>query len=827
MPDNILSLKRSDGDFPVYFYGSQDYYWINKSRAFLFLAGDNKKKISTNNNAKKLDLNFKNAIKETEIAFKRYSKYKKTVFQFKTTRSYIHLDCNEPFGDCQQANVDSTSKEMCECDELNSCSTDADCMNRLLMYECDSSICSNENSCKNRRFKKREYARIEKFESRTGYGLRALESIKKGQFVIEYVGELVNEQECSKRLSEMTARHDRNFYFLTLKKNVIIDAGPKGNLARFLNHSCNPNCQTQKWIVDNQERVGLFAKCDIAFGNELTFNYNLECRGDEKTKCLCGSENCSGFIGLRPGKIALALAEKQKEAKKRIKSSNNISTNSISSSNKVSDNLEVLPVAEKAKVKNVDRKKEIDEELRENRMKNNGFLMQDNQLIGASNIQLNAKNVEDNRQIQLNDNNSLDENSNEKLFDDLNNDLENFELFEEISNQEPIVSSSEINSLINIIDETITSDKTKEFKILLAKVPTYLIGIAKKNAEQTIADIVNHETNALKENRNKFINYDLSRRILANELKKEISTSKKRQLFNTISLTSEKRIEAKINKSSLAIYYESLNELDEFDYEPSIDEIDNFSDQLIGNKLKNIKNFSIQSSSRKPSIKVQMKQNSNKRKFSQPIDENDLPICTIDKPLNKTSINQQQNKVAPKVKEVSKGLKKRKLNSIDENSNRIDKLSANHQLNVKTKPISQLKNKLIASQVCSSLEKEEDNQSTNSLEQCSSIEIENKDDNELERTRQLLKTIESYNHVSNEIFVLEYNRVTGEPLIQIDPLISRSLKKHQKDALKFLYLNTVDCIKNLVKTNGKEGNGSILKQSTGIVLKKKSKNQFP
>ena len=43
----------------------------------------------------------------------------------------------------------------------------------------------------------------------------------------------------------------------------IIDAGPKGNLARFANHSCDPNMETQKWLVNGEIRVGLFAKRDI------------------------------------------------------------------------------------------------------------------------------------------------------------------------------------------------------------------------------------------------------------------------------------------------------------------------------------------------------------------------------------------------------------------------------------------------------------------------------------------------------------------------------------------------------------------------------------
>lgn len=49
----------------------------------------------------------------------------------------------------------------------------------------------------------------------------------------------------------------------------IIDAGPKGNLSRFMNHSCQPNCETQKWTVNGDVRVGLFALENISAGNKL------------------------------------------------------------------------------------------------------------------------------------------------------------------------------------------------------------------------------------------------------------------------------------------------------------------------------------------------------------------------------------------------------------------------------------------------------------------------------------------------------------------------------------------------------------------------------
>jgi len=77
----------------------------------------------------------------------------------------------------------------------------------------------------------------------------------------------------------------------------MIDAGPRGNMARFINHSCDPNCYTEPWIVNGDKRIGIFSQRDIEKGEEFTYNYQFQQFGKGKTKCLCGAENCTGFLG--------------------------------------------------------------------------------------------------------------------------------------------------------------------------------------------------------------------------------------------------------------------------------------------------------------------------------------------------------------------------------------------------------------------------------------------------------------------------------------------------------------------------------------------------
>ena len=75
---------------------------------------------------------------------------------------------------------------------------------------------------------------------------------------------------------------------------------PTGCEARFINHSCNPNCDIEKWNVLGEWRIGIFANRDIPAGEELSYDYNFQSFGLHK-KCYCGEPNCRGFLTSRTG----------------------------------------------------------------------------------------------------------------------------------------------------------------------------------------------------------------------------------------------------------------------------------------------------------------------------------------------------------------------------------------------------------------------------------------------------------------------------------------------------------------------------------------------
>uniref|UniRef100_A0AAY4BRM4 Histone-lysine N-methyltransferase, H3 lysine-36 specific n=1 Tax=Denticeps clupeoides TaxID=299321 RepID=A0AAY4BRM4_9TELE len=323
VPENILRMKHEVGEFPVHFFGSKDYVWTYQARVFPYMEGDanNKEKMG-----KGADAIYKKALNEAAERF-RELQAEKELRQLQEDRRndkkpppYRHIKVNRPIGKVQIFTADLSEIPRCNCKETdeNPCGVDSECINRMLMYECHPQVCAAGERCQNQCFTKRQYSEVEIFRTLSrGWGLRTVAGIKKGAFVNEYVGEVIDEEECRARIKHAQENDICNFYMLTLDKDRIIDAGPKGNQSRFMNHCCQPNCETQKWTVNGDTRVGLFALEDVPAGLELTFNYNLECLGNGKTVCKCGASNCSGFLGVRP-KNQPSAEDKGRKLKKRL-----------------------------------------------------------------------------------------------------------------------------------------------------------------------------------------------------------------------------------------------------------------------------------------------------------------------------------------------------------------------------------------------------------------------------------------------------------------------------------------------------------------------------
>ncbi|CAB3407724.1 unnamed protein product [Caenorhabditis bovis] len=196
-----------------------------------------------------------------------------------------------------------TEGDECHCFSKGLNCSDNSCDNVAMNMECPSSC---RAKCKNQRFAKRKYASVEAFHTGTlkGCGLRACKDIKKGKFIIEYVGEMLERDDYEKRKEKYASDKNHKHHYLCDNGQYTIDATRMGNPSRFINHSCEPNAVCQKWSVPKTpgdvHRIGFFAKRNINAGEEITFDYQFANYGKEAQECFCGAPSCTGWIGSKP-----------------------------------------------------------------------------------------------------------------------------------------------------------------------------------------------------------------------------------------------------------------------------------------------------------------------------------------------------------------------------------------------------------------------------------------------------------------------------------------------------------------------------------------------
>lgn len=128
-------------------------------------------------------------------------------------------------------------------------------------------------------------------------GVFAKKVIPKDTMIIEYVGEIVRSEEGTKRADKHLeeAKQNRDLggvYVFILDSNTDLDGSPDWNTAKYINHSCEPNC----CFKIKEQRVFIYALHDIKKGEELTYNYGYDLDDFENHPCLCGSARCVGYI---------------------------------------------------------------------------------------------------------------------------------------------------------------------------------------------------------------------------------------------------------------------------------------------------------------------------------------------------------------------------------------------------------------------------------------------------------------------------------------------------------------------------------------------------
>ncbi|CAL0303526.1 unnamed protein product [Lupinus luteus] len=149
------------------------------------------------------------------------------------------------------------------------CGIDCHCI--LLLSSCSSS-CKCRSSCRNKAFQHRHVKKMKLVQTeKCGYGIVADEDIKLGDFVIEYVGEVINDKTCEERLWDMKHRGETNFYL----------------------------------VIDGETRLGIFAIHDIQKGEQLTYDYQFVQFGPDQD-CHCGAVGCRRKLGVKSGKLKMS-----------------------------------------------------------------------------------------------------------------------------------------------------------------------------------------------------------------------------------------------------------------------------------------------------------------------------------------------------------------------------------------------------------------------------------------------------------------------------------------------------------------------------------------
>jgi SET domain-containing protein len=150
-----------------------------------------------------------------------------------------------------------------------------------------------------------------------GHGVFALRRIRKGTRVIEYLGDRVSHKIADQRYEGKDPNDNHTFLF-TVDSRTVIDAGVGGNEARYINHGCDPNCES----TAAQSRIFIEAIRTIQPGEELAYDYQIQRDHDDEPDvddvyaCRCGATGCRGSM-LEPAKRRRTVLKRRTPAKRR------------------------------------------------------------------------------------------------------------------------------------------------------------------------------------------------------------------------------------------------------------------------------------------------------------------------------------------------------------------------------------------------------------------------------------------------------------------------------------------------------------------------------
>ena len=170
------------------------------------------------------------------------------------------------------------------------CNSNDRCTNRIVQVEC--LYCRSNDECQNKAIRLHSFPNTKIVKcGLLGYGLITTEPVQRFQKVVIYMGEWIPFPEYRRRRFAADAAKEQIYFHEDFKDELYIDARETGNNARFVNHSCIPNCRYETWYVDSIPYCVLCAIEDIPAGSLLTARY-IDPTWNLPTGCLCG--HCGG-----------------------------------------------------------------------------------------------------------------------------------------------------------------------------------------------------------------------------------------------------------------------------------------------------------------------------------------------------------------------------------------------------------------------------------------------------------------------------------------------------------------------------------------------------
>jgi len=185
----------------------------------------------------------------------------------KKSRNFFR-GCSCKHGQCRTMSCSCfAAKRECDPDLCHNCGASSDPPNQI----------PQKQRCRNDNIGMRRHCHLLLAESGipdAGWGIYTKHALKKGDFVHEYVGEIISQEEAERR-GKVYDKENRSYLF-NLTSESVIDARKKGNKTKFANHSSAPNCYSKVISVNGDGRIGLFAKEEIRAQSELFFDYRYD-----------------------------------------------------------------------------------------------------------------------------------------------------------------------------------------------------------------------------------------------------------------------------------------------------------------------------------------------------------------------------------------------------------------------------------------------------------------------------------------------------------------------------------------------------------------------